>query len=153
MAKKILIGFILVFVILCSTVSADIPQLISVQGRLTDEINQPYTGEQSFVFSIYDDVTGGSLLWSEAHDATPDYIGIFTVNLGSNEELGLSFDDEYYLEVKVNGEILSPRYSMASAAYAFSMGPGSLSGPVVVTSAGERAIEGKSSGHDTVMAR
>ncbi|MEA3229294.1 MAG: hypothetical protein U9P44_00095 [archaeon] len=150
MNLRLCAGFI-VLILLCSTVSADIPQLISVQGRLTDETNQPYTGMQSFVFSIYDDVTGGSLLWSEAHDTTPDYIGLFTVNLGSNEELGLSFDDEYYLEVKVNGEILSPRYSMASAAYAFSMGPGSLSGPVVVTSAGERAIEGKSSGHDGVM--
>lgn len=124
--------FVVVFLFVGNVAFANIPQLISVQGRLTDNFNIPYTTSQNIEFSIWNSVSGGSQLWSDTFTVTPDNVGLFDVTLGSNAVLSLSFDIPYYLQVKIGGETLSPRYSMTSAGYAFSVGPGKLSGPIEI---------------------
>ena len=40
--------------------------------------------------------------------------------LGSVEELSaLDFSEDYWLQVEIDGEVLSPRYEMGSSPYAF----------------------------------
>ena len=67
MFKRILVVGILVIlsVSMAATVLADIPQLISFQGKLYDDGGNPLNGEYALTFRIYDVETGGTSLWSE----------------------------------------------------------------------------------------
>ncbi len=44
--------------------------------------------------------------------------GIFSVLLGSVTALNLPFDKQYFLEIKVGNEVMSPRQRITSAGYA-----------------------------------
>jgi len=104
------------------TIAADVPQLINVQGKLTDAVGDPVAdGSYSVVFSIYDVSTGGSVLWQETQsvDITD---GLFSVELGSVTTLSPSlFDDTaLWLGIKVGADPeMTPRQRLTTAPYAF----------------------------------
>jgi len=102
-----------------SIVKAQIPRLITVQGRLLDSSSSPVTTPVSVIFKIFDDPTVGNELWSESRSITPDSNGIFNIILGSVTPLDIPFDEPTYLEVNVEGEVLSPRYSLTALPYGF----------------------------------
>lgn len=97
---------------------AEVPHLINYQGRLTDKSSKPLDGTYNLTFKIYDAETAGNLLWEETHQAAAIQKGIFSVLLGSVTNLNLTFDKPYYLEIKVNNEVMSPRQAITSAGYA-----------------------------------
>lgn len=122
MKESCIILSITLFIILnIATASADIPQLISVQGRLTDTSDSPITTPTSYTFNIYNTPAGGTELWTEPHTIDHDETGIFTALLGSATPLNIAFDEPYWLEVEIQGETLSPRYQMTSAPYALNI--------------------------------
>ena len=43
------------------------PGMMSYQGRLTNAAGTPVTGTLSMTFRLYDDASGGNLLWEESH--------------------------------------------------------------------------------------
>lgn len=109
-------------VLLVNIAGASIPQLISVQGRLTDASGTPLTGDNNLTFLIYNSSSGGGSLWTEYHDGTNNVTvtnGVFNVLLGSVTALNLPFNESYWLEVVVNGETQSPRINFTTSAYAF----------------------------------
>src|SRR5690606_7355802 len=66
------------------------PRILSFQGRLTDNFNNPITSATDIRFGIYDDITasGAALLWQEVHYSTvPDQDGIFSVLLGTQNAI------------------------------------------------------------------
>ena len=65
---------------------AQIPQLISYQGRLTDASGTPITGNRNMTFRIYDAKTGGSKVWEDTYSVTIDE-GIFDVLLGGGSQV------------------------------------------------------------------
>ena len=75
------------------------------------------TGQQWWNDEIY-----GSNVWSETHDEVALQKGVYSVQLGSVNTNTLTPDlfsaDDLWLEVTVNGEILSPRQRISSVAYA-----------------------------------
>lgn len=95
-----------------------VPHLINYQGRLTDTSGKPLEGSYAVTFRIYDAETVGSMLWEETHAGVVIQKGIFSVLLGSVTNLGLAFDKQYYLEIKVGTEVMSPRQRITSAGYA-----------------------------------
>ena len=97
---------------------ADIPHLINYQGKLTDKDNKPIEGTHAITFRIYDAETSGTLLWEETQSVTIQK-GIFSVMLGGVTALNLAFDKPYWLEIKVDNEVMSPRQRMASVGYAY----------------------------------
>ncbi len=100
--------------------TADIPRMINYQGLLVDEQTRaPLPGEHTLRFRIYDAVSGGSMLWSEEQQVTADAMGVVSVIVGSGSTIGIPFDAPCWLEVEVDGEILSPRRQMVSVPYAF----------------------------------
>ncbi|NIA28741.1 MAG: hypothetical protein GWP06_02365 [Actinobacteria bacterium] len=120
MRRKILINFIF-YVIALQTAIGQIPQTISYQGVLTDVNGNTVNGNQNFIFKIYDDSTGGSLLWSEERASIPVSNGIFNVILGSTNPLNLPFDKPYWLGITVGqGSDLTPRIELTSSAYSLS---------------------------------
>jgi len=102
--------------------SDPVPHLINYQGRLLGDTGAPIKGSVDITFSIYDNPSGGSLIWGpETHNDVQVADGYFDVLLGESIPLSQNYfigDDSIYLEVVVNGEALSPRQRIASVAYA-----------------------------------
>ncbi len=103
---------------LWSIADAAVPRLINYQGRLTDSGGTPLNGTYSLTLRIYDAEAAGNLLWQETHSAVVIQKGIFSILLGSVTNLDLLFDKQYYLEIKVGNEVMSPRQGITSAGYA-----------------------------------
>jgi hypothetical protein len=97
---------------------AAVPGTVAFAGRLSNE-DGPVDGEVSLTFRLYDAEMGGNERWSESHEATADQ-GLVTIELGSDEPLDDAIFDgsALYLEVSVDGEILTPRSPVGSVPYA-----------------------------------
>jgi hypothetical protein len=102
---------------------AEVPGLVSVQGRLTDSAGGAVDGVLTCGFDIYDVATGGSPVWSETQDVTFAG-GVFTVALGSASALDAGLFDaaDLWLEMTVAGETLDPRFRLMSVPYAMRAG-------------------------------
>jgi hypothetical protein len=126
---------------LVSTVaSAEIPQVIGYQGRVTDNSGVPVAdGSYTMRFRIYDAQTGGTQLWNSGTHSIPVADGIFNVLLGQSPQttLTLLFDEDYWLLVTFDGEDQLPRRRLASVGYAYmasGLVPGTIvSGPVTTS--------------------
>jgi hypothetical protein len=91
--------------------SADVPQLINYQGRLTEADGRTVADSTyELVFEIYPDSTGGSPLWTNEGPSNGQPVevrgGLFTYQLGSATALPPSiFDsDTRWLSVSIYGE-------------------------------------------------
>lgn len=96
------------------------PLKINFQGRL-DENGQPAAGSKTFVFKIYDAVSGGSLVWTSAAQPLTLSDGVFSALLAAGDTTALStatFAAARFVELSVDGVTLSPRQEMVSAPYA-----------------------------------
>ena len=106
-----------------ATANADaaVPDFMTQQGRLLDATGAPINGELSFVFSVYDAPTAGTVLWTETTNVTLAD-GFFSVQLGAATALDPAVFDgsTLYLGVRVGAdEEMSPRQSLVSTPYAF----------------------------------
>jgi len=108
-------------------------RILSYQGRLTNTAQSPISDPTSMTYTLYDDATGGSILWaSNTCTIDPDQDGIFNANLGAgsgtgadNENCGGNISEDVFtlhnnvwLEVAVGAEILAPRQPIRTVAYA-----------------------------------
>ncbi len=105
--------------LLAAPLGAAVPSLINFQGRLTDADDNAVTAATPVTFKLYTVETGGTAAFTESQVVTPDSNGLYNVFIGSTVSLGgLSFDQNLWLEVTVNGETLSPRYRLTASPYA-----------------------------------
>ena len=125
-------GLVLLCLAMISTaIGADVPGLINVQGKLTDDDGQPLdNGSYSVVFSIYDVPSGGSALWQETRsvDVTD---GLFSILLGESVTIPPSlFDDNaLWLGMKVEADPeMTPRQRLTTSPYAFRTPEGAAGG-------------------------
>lgn len=90
---------------------------ISYQGQLTDSGSQLLTGDYTMKFRLYNADIGGSQLGSEIDKGTvPVSQGLFSVELPVN---AADFNGQaLWLELEVNGEVLSPRQEILPVPYA-----------------------------------
>ncbi len=127
-------GIALIFVLLLGGVTfAEIPQVISYQGRLTDASGIPVAdGNYTMEFRIYDAVSGGTMLWYSGSRTVAVAGGVFSVMLGESPQpaIALDFSQDCWLEIVVAGYYQSPRERMGSVGYAY-MASGLVPGTVV----------------------
>ena len=99
--------------------SAAAAEVISYQGYLTDDQDQPINGQVKLDFSISN--SGGGVVWSETHTNIPVTNGYFNVLLGDNTPLTASHFSapERYLQVTVDDGTPLPKQRLASVPYAF----------------------------------
>ena len=81
---------------------------INYQGRAVDASGMPLTGTRSVQIAIYDALTGGTALFTEAHpNVSFSGDGVFTVVIGANTPGGIpqsvGFDNPRWLGVTVTG--------------------------------------------------
>ncbi|MBN1425513.1 hypothetical protein JXA88_13245 [Candidatus Fermentibacteria bacterium] len=133
--------------LLVFSASAEIPQLINYQGKVTDSGGTPVAdGAYSMTFSIYDASTGGSSLWSSGAVSVTVSGGVFSVVLGESPQpaLSLDFSADYWVETSIEGDLQSPRARLGSVGYAY-MASGLVAGTEVegsVSSGNLAAISG-----------
>ncbi|MEW6516041.1 MAG: hypothetical protein AB1439_03955 [candidate division FCPU426 bacterium] len=95
-----------------------IRQKMNYQGMLTNTSGTPYTGTRSLTFRLYDQSSGGSALWTETQSTVAVANGIFNVVLGSVNSINVPFRKEYWLEIQVEAETMTPRHLLSNASYA-----------------------------------
>ncbi|MFC1930531.1 hypothetical protein ACFLWE_01400 [Chloroflexota bacterium] len=96
-----------------------VPRMINYQGQLTDSSGDPMAdGYYQMEFKLYQVPTEGIPLWTETQ-IVPLSGGLFNVLLGSVNILGQeNFNGVTYLEVAVEGEVMTPRQQFVSVPYA-----------------------------------
>ncbi|MBI3193147.1 MAG: hypothetical protein HYZ34_01620, partial [Ignavibacteriae bacterium] len=100
--KNILSVLCVCILVATSVVQAQIPKKISYQGVLTISAGTPATdGNYTLAFNVFENPTGGTSLYTEAHASVPVSRGTFKVILGSVTTLTLPFDRTYFLEMTV----------------------------------------------------
>ncbi|RKZ27903.1 hypothetical protein DRQ36_11180, partial [bacterium] len=111
----------LVFILVVSASLIAIPEQINYQGKLTDDSGVAIDSVCEITFSIYDAETGGSLLWTETHPSVDVSHGLFDVHLGSitSFPVTLDFSGDYWLEITVGAETLTPRQPLLTVPYSF----------------------------------
>lgn len=142
MMKSISFAFITMFLFLSTALSAQdagVPKLINYQGRLTDAAGTALpNGNYTLKLELFDQATGGQLVWGETRANVPLVSGIFNIILGGAgstpvagaavNDLGFAFgSSDRYLQTSIvsgpNGNIgqtLAPRQQLASVPYAMS---------------------------------
>ncbi len=101
-----------------------IPQLLSYQGKLTDNSGNPVPDTTySVLFRLYTQASGGTAFWTETQTVRTRN-GLFSTLLGSVTPVGSMPDGgSVYLGMAVSGGAeLTPRLRIASAAYAYLSG-------------------------------
>jgi hypothetical protein len=104
-------------------VSADVPYLIPVVGKLTDASGTSLEGDHVLAFALYDAQTGGTPLWSDTFSAVEFTSGLFNVYLGIPENKPLEIEiflgtDEIWLEIQVDNDNPMSRVRLASVPWA-----------------------------------
>lgn len=106
-------------------------ELISYQGKITDQNGVPVEGNVSISFALYDQLQGGSAIWQETHPAVLVSEGIFSVLLGSvtpftNTVFGNS---SLFLGINVNSDgEMSPRAAMTASPFSRASSAWSING-------------------------
>jgi len=142
---RLLTGALLLVVL--QSVEAEIPQVISYQGHVTDSGGTPVAdGTYTMRFRIYDAATGGTLDWDSGNRSITVSDGVFNVLLGESPQptLDLPFDEDYWLLVTFDGAAQTPRQRLGSVGCAY-MASGLVPGTLIegsVSSATYSAIKG-----------
>lgn len=129
---------VLALIAFAISINAAVPQTMNYQGRLTDDQGQPVNSTVSMTFTIYDAENDGESKWTETHPTVSVIDGLFNVILGQGDpavpiEDTVFSNSDRWLEVVVEGEVISPRTKLSSSAYALQAG-WTLEGGVLYTS-------------------
>ena len=119
-AKAIVLALGICFLIATPALS-DAPPNITYQGRLLEN-GSPVTTPTSVTFELFENQSGGSVLWTDTQSVTPNSDGIYTVALGSGASPLPTDYDTLWLQVTVAGTTLSPRQQLTSSPYALNVG-------------------------------
>jgi len=101
-------------------VIAAVPSSITYQGRLLEN-GVLVNGSKTMSFGIYDALSDGNALWTTGDQTITVRQGIYSVGLGPIDSTDLT-SDTAYLQVTVNGEVLTPRTRLTSVAFALKAG-------------------------------
>lgn len=114
------LSFIAAAMLATSVAQAEVPAMMSYQGRLQDSQGAPLDGTFDMIFAIYDVATEGTALWTETQSVAVNE-GHFIVLLGSVESLPVDLFSAQvrYLGVTIGADPeMSPRRQIVTAAYA-----------------------------------
>ena len=105
--------------LLCSSLAIAAPTRLNQQGRLLDGDGAPLTGSHGLAFTLHDAETDGNEVWREERVVEFEE-GYYSLVLGEFVPLSdLVFaGDSVWLQLAVDGAVLSPRHDVVSVPYA-----------------------------------
>jgi len=99
------------------------PRVLNYQGYLTDTLGSSLDDTLNMTFTVYDAETDGNELWTETHSLVLVERGVFSIMLGSVNEIPDSVffqGTERWLELILEStDTLSPRTRITAVAYAY----------------------------------
>jgi len=101
--------------------AADVPDLLPVQGLLTDTDGNPIDEPTDITFTLYDDKTGTNALWTDTFADVDVVDGFFTVYMGTNKALNfasLITNAEIWLGMAVESDSEMERFQLSSVPFA-----------------------------------
>jgi hypothetical protein len=108
------------------------PNLVGMQGRLTDSAGVPLNGSYTLMVKFYTNVNGtGTAVYTQTRTIDVDN-GLFNTNIGQGEMLvdraldPAVFAQQLYAQMIVNSEVLTPLVAVTGAPYALSLTPGAV---------------------------
>lgn len=101
---------------------AEVPDVMNFQGRLLDANGEPYFGSVIVGFAIYDQISGGTELWSQSGAAVDVSDGYYSVEVGGASFLACLTNSACWLEVTLDGNILGSRTRLQSVPFALKAG-------------------------------
>lgn len=111
--KNVFIAFAVFTLCAGLTAKADPARVMNYQGRITDSNGVPVAdGAYDITFKIYDALSGGTLLWTEAHTGASQVTitdGLFSATLGEITGLISFTSGAFYIETTVGATVYSPR--------------------------------------------
>jgi len=90
---------------------------VPYQGKLLSN-GQPINGMATVKFELFDAATGGNVVLTQAASSLTLTNGTFSRNIGPISPYVLSTKPDLWLEVTVNGQVMSPRAKLETAPYA-----------------------------------
>ena len=114
--------FSFVSLLMLSNTAVAVPIQVNQQGRLLDTDGEGLSGDHQLIFQLFDEETSGDIQWAES--MTVEFNNGYYSTLLGTDEASNPLDDSIfanyplYLELKVNGEALSPRHQLTSVPYA-----------------------------------
>src|SRR5579872_1703495 len=104
-----------------------VPTRVNFSGTLIDADSKPLTNTVGVTFHLYKEGQGGSPLWMETQNVTPDKNGRYSVVLGSTTSQGLATTlfasgEARWLGVQAQGQAEQPRVLLLSVPYALKAG-------------------------------
>ncbi len=122
--KRIVLMQVVTALILAAAITADVPQMINYQGRLTDDTGTPVAdGPYLIKFKIYGSAAGDDSLWYSGYQSVTVTDGLFTYQLGTSPSFPHDLfegDTTRYLGITVGVDPeISPRTRVLSVAYAY----------------------------------
>jgi len=123
MRKMYLLFIFMLILWLAASVFADVPRLVSYQGRITDTGGSPVTGGHNLTFKLYTVPGGGTAIFTETHPVTLDADGLYSVMLGSIVPFGsvVTFENQYWLGVSLDTDAEMGRYQFGASPYALNI--------------------------------
>ena len=128
------LGLLIASSLAAAAFAQSFPSYLNYQGKLADAGGNPLSGAFSFEFKLYNQSSGGTLLFDDAtyagaHDLNISN-GVYSVQIGSMTPGGIPadvfFHPEVWLEVSVSGgasllgaETLSPRERLTTSPFSF----------------------------------
>jgi hypothetical protein len=96
-----------------------VPATVSFTGRLSTSTG-PVSGAVTVTFSLFNQATNGTVMWTETRNLTATAAGLVYADLGSMTTLdeGILTDAPLFLEIQVGSEVLTPRLPLQSVPYA-----------------------------------
>jgi hypothetical protein len=121
--------FLAGLLVLCSAtgLAQAVPQRVSFTGNLNNS-GLPASGTHTFIFSLFDAPDAGTSAWSETHANLPVTSGLVFAELGGSATNPVPLTPlilngaPLFLEVSVDGTVLSPRLPFSSVPYAIRAG-------------------------------
>lgn len=124
MRRDVSLTIVLLFVLLAvaQPATAEVPNQMNYQGQLTDDLGAPLDTVVSMTFTIYDDSSGGVVLWTETQTGVEVSDGLFDVLLGSDTPIPdtVFADDWRWLGIQIGSDPeIAPLTKLVTVPYAF----------------------------------
>ncbi|MDX1420576.1 MAG: hypothetical protein R3181_11465 [Rubricoccaceae bacterium] len=124
MTHRLLFALLILGLLVPIPSQAQAPALLSYQGVLERSGGTPLNDPVTLTFRLFDDPTGGLLVWEETQAGIPVADGLFAVTLGAVTPFeSLEFYRPLWLEVEeaATGDVLGPRTALTATPYALSL--------------------------------
>jgi len=111
--------WLVTLVVSARAAASPVPGMVPFTARLADA-GMPFNGVVSLKFQIFDASAGGTAVWTELYPSNTATNGLVFLDLGSQTTLDATVFNggTKYLEVSVNGSVMTPRLEIGSSPYA-----------------------------------